>query len=85
MPATYILAMHPHGPFPVCASLLMPQLARFGETLGDLFAPLRFAAASAVFWMPIVRDMYLWLGAIEASKETLTRALRGGHSVNLLP
>ena len=85
LPSKFIMAMHPHGPFPVSASILMPQIARFGAPLGDLFASVRFAAASAVFWLPLVRDMYLWLGCIEASRRTLTQALSRGHSIAILP
>ena len=85
LPKQYIMAMHPHGPFPVSASIVMPQLARFGEPLGDLFEPVRFAAASAIFALPLVRDMYLWLGAIEAGRKTLLHALSKGHSLAILP
>jgi 1-acyl-sn-glycerol-3-phosphate acyltransferase len=86
LPRRAIFAMHPHGPFPLSASLLMPQLARFGSgLLEDIFANLRFAAASAVFWLWLVRDMYLWLGCIEASRSVLTRALTSGLSVAILP
>lgn len=85
LPDTYILALHPHGPFPLSASLLMPQLAVFGAALGDCFARLRFAAASAVFWLPVVRDMYLALGCVEASRKTLTHVLMHGYSVAILP
>jgi len=63
----------------------MPQLARFGETLGDLFSNVRFAASSAVFWLPGVREMYLWLGCVEAGRRTLTTCLDTGHSVAILP
>lgn len=85
IPRQYILAMHPHGPYPVSASLIMPQLALFGDSLGDMFENLRFAAASAVFWLPLVRDMYLFLGVIEASRRTLTHALSKGLSIAILP
>ena len=73
LPQRAILAMHPHGPFPLSASLIMPQLARFGAGLDGCFENVRFAAASAVFWLWLVRDMYLWLGCIEASRTVLTR------------
>ena len=85
LPSKFILAMHPHGPFPLSASVIMPQLAKFGAPLGDLFASVRFAAATAVFVIPFVRDMYLWLGCIEAGRSTLTLALNRGHSVAILP
>ena len=85
LPKCFILALHPHGPFPVSASILMPQLAHFGETLGDIFSNLRFAAASAVFWLPGVREMYLWLGCVEAGRRTLTTCLDTGHSIAILP
>jgi hypothetical protein len=85
LPKCFILALHPHGPFPLSASVLMPQLARFGETLGDLYSNVRFAAASVVFWVPGVREMYLSLGCVEAGRRTLTTCLTTGHSIAILP
>jgi hypothetical protein len=85
LPERFILALHPHGPFPLSASVLMPQLARFGETLSDLFSKVRFAAASAVFWLPCVREMYLSLGCVEAGRKSLEKCLTSGHSIAILP
>jgi hypothetical protein len=85
MPGKYILTLHPHGPFPLSASVLMPQLAKFGHTLDDMFHKVRFAAASAVFFLPLVRDMYLWLGCIEANRKTLTRCLDNGYPIAIFP
>lgn len=82
----FLLCLHPHGPFPLSASVLMPQLSLFGSKLHDyIFEKTRFAAASAVFWLPFVRDMYLALGCIEASRRTLTAALTKGFSVAIMP
>ena len=42
-------------------------------------------AADAVFWLPLVREFYLWWGGVTADKRTLLALLRGGKSVLLLP
>jgi 2-acylglycerol O-acyltransferase 2 len=41
--------------------------------------------ASAVFWLPIVRDFYLWFGSVHADKRTMLGQLSAGNSVILLP
>ena len=83
LPERFVLALHPHGPYPLSASLLMPQLALLDD---ERLRRVRFAAASAVFFLPFVRDMYLSLGCIEASRRTLRSALADrGLSVAILP
>jgi len=82
LPDQFVLTLHPHGPFPLAASILMPQLALKNDAR---LRRVRFAAASAVFWLPLVRDVYVALGCVEASRTTLTRCLKAGLSVAILP
>lgn len=46
---------------------------------------MRFAAASAVFALPLVRDVYLALGCVEASRQTLRGVLAADHALAILP
>ena len=78
---THIFAMFPHGPLPLGAAMLRPQIARWPW----LSERLRMGAADAVFWLPIVRDFYLWWGGVAADKRCLTALLARGTSVLLLP
>lgn len=77
----HIFAMFPHGPIPLSAAVFRPQIARWPW----LSERLRLGAADAVFWLPIVRDLYLWWGTVTADKRTLLALLRRGLSVLLLP
>ena len=86
----HVLAFHPHGPFPLGASVVMPNLVRLGRGLGDdvgggHFDRVRMATASAVFALPLVRDMYLSLGCVSADRATLRGVLARGHTVGILP
>jgi len=77
----YVFGIHPHGPLPAVAAILIPQLAQFGNR----FARLRVAVASVVFALPFVRDFYMAFGAVDAGKLTLTKLLNENYSVAVLP
>lgn len=51
----FVFGLHPHGPIPLGASVLLPQLTRWERIVQRL----RVGVASAVFWAPIIRDFYL--------------------------
>lgn len=59
----FVFGIHPHGPVPLCASMLIPQLSRW-EHLGST---VRYATASAVFPIPIARDFYMLLGCVDGA------------------
>jgi len=78
--AQYFVACHPHGcvifqrTFWRCASL---------EGLFD--RPWRMLAASVLFRIPIVREMTLLFGAVDASKSNVERHLRHGANICVWP
>ena len=41
--------------------------------------------ASVLFYLPIVREITLWFGAVDADKETVEMLLREGVNVELYP
>ena len=41
--------------------------------------------ASVLFYLPIVREVTLWFGALDAGKETFEMLLRAGANVELYP
>ena len=41
--------------------------------------------ASVLFYLPIVREITLWFGALDADKETVEMLLREGVNVELYP
>ena len=77
----FIFAVSPHGPVPVGAAVLGPQLTRWPS----LSSRLRFGVASVCFYIPVVREFYLWFSSIDASRKTLHAALEAGCSVVILP
>lgn len=79
--ATYIFAMAPHGPLPVGAAVLRPQLSRWPWLTRRIIV----GAADAVFALPIVRELFLLFGSVRADKATCLSALKRGQSVLLLP
>ena len=38
-----------------------------------------------VFWVPFVRDFYLWFGGVDVGKKTLQRVLNRKESILVLP
>lgn len=52
-------SIHPHGPLPATAAILIPELTRWG---GLFIKYLRFGVASAIFKVPVLRDLHLWCG-----------------------
>ena len=53
----------------------------FPERRGTLMG----VVATVLFYIPVVREMFLWGGYIDARRAVLERALRDGKSVFLLP
>jgi 1-acyl-sn-glycerol-3-phosphate acyltransferase len=76
----YSIACHPHG-------TVIFQRTFWRSTIMDaLFKkPWRMIGASALFYIPIVREMTLWFGAMDASKKNCEKILKGGASLVLYP
>mmetsp|Transcript_27180 Transcript_27180/g.59828 ORF Transcript_27180/g.59828 Transcript_27180/m.59828 type:complete len:428 (+) Transcript_27180:186-1469(+) len=82
--ARFILAAFPHG----CNSdfrLLMDGILE--EAFPNLVEndKIRSLAASVLFWIPVVREISLWTGCIDASRPVAEAALREGKSLVILP
>jgi hypothetical protein len=77
----YIFPMSPHG------ILLLSRLCQYAGAWELLFPGIdtRVLAASPMFRLPIVRELCLALGAVDASRRTATTVLRKGLSVIVYP
>jgi len=80
----YIFGMHPHGVIPTFVTVsMMTQGCHWDKLFPGI--ELRGLAASSNFWVPLWRDIYLWLGYIDASASVAYKALNKGHSLVVLP
>ena len=79
--ARYIFGFHPHG------ILLMSRVCGYGGAWEALFPGVecRVLAASPMFKVPLVRDICLALGAVDAGRKTALRVLEKGLSVHVYP
>lgn len=77
----YFVASHPHG------TLIFQRMFWRSSLLEPLFPSerVRMLAASVLFRIPIVREMTLWFGAVDASRSNVDRLLRRGCSVVVYP
>jgi len=83
-----VAAVGPHGVFPMAmlgfGAFKFRRDCGFGEPgLVDLNA--RFAGASIVFLVPLVRELVLLMGVRDAAKATLRRLLAAGHTLAIQP
>ena len=82
----YIFGMHPHAihGFGMCVfvhdSPSNQFFARFPALRGQMYG----AVASVLFYLPVVREFFLWSGFIDAGRKSLERVLKAGGSVHLL-
>jgi hypothetical protein len=77
----YIFPMSPHG------ILLLSRLCQYAGAWELLFPGIdtRVLAASPMFKVPIVRELCLALGAVDASRRTATALLKAGLSMIVYP
>lgn len=77
----YFVGSHPHG------TLIFQRMFWRSSLLEPLFprSRLRMLGASVLFRIPIVREMTLWFGAVDASKPTCETLLRERCSVVVYP
>ena len=78
--AQYFMAAHPHG------TVIFQRTFWRAACLERLFnRPWRMLGASVLFRIPIVREMTLWFGAVDASRSNVERLLRRGVNVVVWP
>ncbi len=73
-----VVGIHPHG-------ALVFQRMFWRSELIPLKRPWRMIGASVLFRIPIIREMSLWFGAVDASKPMCRRLLRAGANLVLYP
>lgn len=78
--AQYFCACHPHG-----TVIFQRTFWRSEQLRRHLRRDWRMLAASILFWIPIVREMTLWFGAVDAGRAQCERLLRAGVSVCVWP
>ena len=77
----YLFAMVPHGVFGVCRSFSGGYCWR--EMYPGIAA--RWGSFGGAFYIPGVREFSLCCGCLDAGKSALTRAIKRGENVMLLP
>uniref|UniRef100_K3X4M3 Acyltransferase n=1 Tax=Globisporangium ultimum (strain ATCC 200006 / CBS 805.95 / DAOM BR144) TaxID=431595 RepID=K3X4M3_GLOUD len=77
----YIFGFHPHG------ILILSRLATYGGCWEKVFPNIaaRLLGASAVFYVPLAREICLWLNAVDASRSTAEKVIKSGKSVLVYP
>ncbi|KAJ1627004.1 diacylglycerol acyltransferase [Pavlovales sp. CCMP2436] len=77
-----ILALHPHGCMADYRVILDGQLI---ELIPSLAGKIRWLAASVLFRLPIVRELTLWTGCVDARRSVAESVLQHGLSIGVLP
>lgn len=81
----YIIGIHPHGLFPFgsVGTLALPNDIKNIENIAPILNSknLKTGIASICFYIPIIRDIFLWLGAVDCSKPVLKKLLLDGNSI----
>ena len=77
---SYIIAMHPHGIVPLHALIGLSLIDRMDRRLYG-----SAGMANIIYWMPIVRNIFLWLNCVSANFSVLKSVLLKGQNIALLP
>lgn len=76
----YFVACHPHG------TLIFQRMFWRSSMVERCFnRPWRMLGASVVFRIPLMRELSLWFGAVDASRSNCERLLRAGVNVVVWP
>lgn len=75
-----ILAVVPHGIFPFALAF-----AALPERAAAAFGEFRPVVATATSLFPFVRTFLAWIGAVDASRAAVDKALSGGARIGLAP
>jgi len=81
---TYVFGCHPHGIH--CYSLieLTNPHSDFSRMFPNLSGPkLTGLAATVIFKLPVVRELFLYMGYIDASRSVASKALSVGQSIGV--
>ncbi|OWY96883.1 hypothetical protein PHMEG_00032734 [Phytophthora megakarya] len=90
----YIFGLHPHG------ILVLSRIALAGRNFIDVFPGIAIRdvsltivllmvllvlGASAMYYIPLGREMCLWMGGVDASRSTGEKVLKEGNSIIVYP
>ena len=80
--AQVMLAIFPHGAF---SDYRVAMDGILEEAIPNMADKVRTLAASSMFRIPIVRELGLWTGCVDASRKVAERQLERGRSILVLP
>ncbi|EGZ24864.1 hypothetical protein PHYSODRAFT_486821 [Phytophthora sojae] len=77
----YIFGFHPHG------IIVLSRIAIFGGSFEDIFPGIKYRilGASPMFYIPLGRELCLWMGGVDASRSTGEKVLDEGNSIVVYP
>lgn len=84
----YLISIHPHGLFPIgsVGTLGLPICENIKNTFAIILSNNLFVGiASFCFYVPLLRDFFLFLGAIDCSKPIIEKFIKNGYSIALFP
>lgn len=80
--AQFIFAVFPHGSnadFRIALDGLLPEI------IPNTYSSLRVLAATVLFRLPVVRELALWTGCVDARRSVAEALLQRGRSLLVLP
>jgi len=79
-----IICAFPHGVIAYChAAIFTDGIGWFSKKVHD--ADKRDLGATVLFRIPIIRDIVLWFGIVDAGRSTAVKVLESGRSVYVVP
>ncbi|CAD7696556.1 unnamed protein product [Ostreobium quekettii] len=79
---SYIFGYEPHSALPVVQPLVFSGYSRVAP---KALKGVPMLATSMVFWTPLVRHMWWWLGARPVSRQSMSSLLASGQGCSLVP
>eukprot|EP01023_Acetabularia_acetabulum_P062865 TRINITY_DN7815_c0_g1_i10.p1 TRINITY_DN7815_c0_g1~~TRINITY_DN7815_c0_g1_i10.p1 ORF type:complete len:261 (-),score=40.35 TRINITY_DN7815_c0_g1_i10:485-1267(-) len=79
---TYLVGMEPHSVMPVA---LPSTFNNDTVVVPENLKPIHGVATSVIFWTPIVKHLWWWLGIRPAEKSYIVKCLKKGTSIAIVP
>lgn len=76
-----VLGLHPHGVFPLGLLLNLGTNYSGADAVYPGIRAQLFGAASFCFYVPIMRELFLLFGVVDASRPILSEYMSRGHSI----